>query len=182
MHLLQGAGRGRVALSKPAVSLLVTAALVLAIDQATKAAARAYLAVAPPVQLIPGIFELNYVHNTGAAFGLLAGMRPLFVLTSLVVLAGLAFVWLRYHPDGRFIVIALGLVTGGTLGNLTDRVLAGRVTDFFYLHYWPVFNVADSAIVVGVAVLVVWLLFRPDEADKADAPDPDARDAGAGAG
>lgn len=177
MHLVQGAGRGRVALRKPAVTLLVTAALVLATDQATKAAARAYLALAPPIPVIPGVFELSYVHNRGAAFGLMSGMRPLFIVTSLLVLAAIAYVWFRYRLNGGFIVLALGLVCGGTVGNLIDRAVSGQVTDFFYLHFWPVFNIADSAIVVGVSILVVWLLFHPDERRAAE----DERD-GAGDG
>jgi signal peptidase II len=160
---MQGMGRGRVPLRRPAVTLLVTAVLTLAIDQTTKVWARALLAPARSIAIIPGVFELSYIHNTGAAFGVLAGGRSIFIATSLVVLAGIAFVWFRYHPRGSFIVLALGLVSGGALGNLIDRVVAGQVTDFLYLHYWPVFNVADSAIVVGVAILVLWLLFRPDE-------------------
>lgn len=160
-------GRGRVALRRPAVTLLVTAVLTLAIDQTTKAAVRALLAPARSIAIIPGVFELSYIHNTGAAFGLMAGGRPIFIATSLLVLAGIAYVWFRYRPRGSFVVLALGLVSGGALGNLIDRVVAGQVTDFLYLHYWPVFNVADSAIVVGVAILVLWLLFRPDEEDAA---------------
>jgi signal peptidase II len=150
----------------------VTAALVFAIDQATKAAARAYLALAPPIPIVPGVFELSYVHNRGAAFGLMAGMQPLFIVTSLLVLGGIAYVWFRYHPNGGFIVLALGLVCGGAVGNLVDRAVSGQVTDFFYLHFWPVFNIADSAIVVGVSILVIWLLFHADEAEVApEAPD-----------
>lgn len=160
-------GRGRVALRRPAVTLLVTAVLTLAIDQTTKAAVRALLAPARSVAIIPGVFELSYIHNTGAAFGLMAGGRPIFIATSLLVLAGIAYVWFRYRPRGSFVVLALGLLSGGALGNLIDRVVAGQVTDFLYIHYWPVFNVADSAIVVGVAILILWLLFRPDEEDAA---------------
>jgi signal peptidase II len=168
-------GRGPVAIRRPGLTLLITAALTLAADQATKAAVRAYLSPARSIPLLPGIFELSYVRNTGAAFGVMQGQRVLFVITTLAVLGGIAFVWFYYRPRGPLVVAALGLVCGGALGNLTDRVTTGRVTDFLYVHFWPVFNLADSAVVVGVCILVVWLLFYHDE-DGADA------DAGSDAG
>lgn len=163
-------GRGQVALRKFGFALLAVAALTVIADQASKAAVRAYLQPSVSVPIVPGIFELSYVRNTGAAFGMMAGQRVLFILTSLAVLAGIAFVWFRYRPRIWYVVLALGLVTGGAVGNLIDRVVVGRVTDFLYVHFWPVFNVADSAIVVGVAILVVWLLFRRDDSETPEGP------------
>ncbi len=144
----------------------------VAADQASKAAVRAYLPPSHSIPLVPGVLDLNYVRNSGAAFGLLEGQRLFFILTALAVLAGIAFVWFRYKPDAWYVVPALGLVVGGALGNLADRVLVGRVTDFLYLHFWPVFNLADSAIVVGVTVLVFWLLFRHDDEDEEEPVPP----------
>lgn len=138
---------------------------------------RTQLTPSRSIVLIPGVFEISRVHNTGAAFGLMAGQRLLFIAVTAVVLAGIAWVWMTYRPTGRLVVMALGLVTGGALGNLVDRVAVGRVTDFLNVHPWPVFNVADSAVVVGVTILVVWLLFRPDDEDE-QASAPSASDSG----
>lgn len=166
-------GRGRVALRRPAVTLLVTAVLTLAIDQTTKAAVRALLAPARSVAIIPGVFELSYIHNTGAAFGLMAGGRPIFIATSLLVLAGIAYVWFRYRPRGSFVVLALGLLSGGALGNLIDRVRSRQgVVDFIDIGFgsarWPTFNVADVAVSTG-AVLLAWVLWYSDQQEGAGA-------------
>lgn len=140
-------------------------------DQVSKAAARAYLSPSRSIPIVPGIFELSYVRNTGGAFGIMSGQQWLFIATSFAVLAGIAFVWRHYHPREWYVVAALGLVVGGATGNLVDRLAFGRVTDFLYLRLWPVFNVADSGIVIGVAVLVVWLLFVKDDEHEHPAED-----------
>ena len=107
-------------------------------------------------------FNLVLVHNTGAAFSFLAGaggwQRWFFMVVSIVV--SVAIVWmLRRHHGERLMATALALVLGGALGNLYDRVTIGQVVDFVQLHaggyYWPAFNVADSAISIGV-VLLIW--------------------------
>lgn len=142
---------------------------VLIADQVTKALVRAKLTVGASVPFIDGFMDLTHVRNTGAAFGLFPGGVPVFVGISTVVLAGIVWVWWRIKPRSTWAVLALGLVAGGALGNLIDRVTAGRVTDFFDVGWWPVFNVADIALDVGVTLLLVWLLFSREmnEADPA---------------
>jgi signal peptidase II len=139
---------------------------VLGIDQIAKAAVRARFAPGETTDFIPGVLNLTYVRNVGAAFGLLPGRQPLFVLTSLVVLLVIGAYWRRSRPKLAPVVIALGLVCGGAVGNFIDRVWLGKVTDFFEFAFFdfPVFNVADSAIVIGVGILIAWLLFTPDPA------------------
>jgi signal peptidase II len=149
-------------LRRPAVALAAMAAAVLVLDQVTKAAVRAY--ISPPgtsIELVGRLLRLTYVRNTGAAFGLLPGHRVMFIAVSMLVLGGIAVYWWRVRPARALVVLALGLLSGGALGNLVDRVSVGRVTDFIEVPYIPVFNVADSAIVVGVSVLMWWLLFGP---------------------
>jgi signal peptidase II len=147
--------------------LLLSAAIVVA-DLATKAWITHLFA---PGELYPvtSYFNLVLVYNTGAAFSFLAGaggwQRWFFVGVSTVV--SIAIVWmLRKHHRDTFLSFALALVLGGALGNLYDRVTLGQVVDFVQLHaagyYWPAFNVADSAISVGV-VLLVWDSFRGKE-------------------
>ena len=140
--------------------LALSLAVVIA-DFATKAWITRVFAPGEVLVLTP-FFNLVLVHNTGAAFSFLAGaggwQRWFFIAISIVVSA--AIVWmLRRHHEDRLMAIALALVLGGALGNLYDRVSLGQVVDFVQLHaagyYWPAFNVADSAITIGV-VLLVW--------------------------
>jgi len=143
---------------------------VLLADQVTKALVRAKLAVGASVPLVDGFMDLTHVRNTGAAFGLFPGRLPIFIGISTLVLGGIAWVWWRMKPRSTWAVLALGLVAGGATGNLIDRVVAGRVTDFFDVGWWPVFNVADIALDVGVAVLLVWLLFSSEVSDADPVP------------
>lgn len=148
----------------------VTLVGVLIADQVTKALVRAKLAVGASVPLIDGFMDLTHVRNSGAAFGLFPGRMPVFIGIATLVLAGIAWVWWRMKPQSTWAVLALGLVAGGATGNLIDRIMAGRVTDFFDVGWWPVFNVADIALDVGVAVLLVWLLFSSETNDADTAP------------
>ncbi|MDR3687408.1 MAG: signal peptidase II [Coriobacteriia bacterium] len=146
---------------------MAIASAILICDQVVKAVARSALQLGQPVPLIPGLVRLVMVHNTGAAFGLFQGGRPVFVLTSLLVLFVIAAYWRRVRPSAWPVVIALALIAGGSIGNLIDRALVGQVTDFFEFTFveFPVFNVADMAIVCGVALLMVWVLFGPQPAE-----------------
>jgi signal peptidase II len=138
------------------VRLLLTAALVLLVDQVTKEMALRWLEDGP-FDIVSGAITLRLAYNSGGAFGILSGMPGVFLLATLAVVA-LILVWVRSLEDARWIV-PLGLIVGGGLGNVTDRVvrdLDGRVVDFVDLHVWPVFNVADMAIVTGVGLLIIF--------------------------
>ena len=146
-------------------AFLATAAAIVVADQATKALARSSLALNQSVPVIDGVFWLTRVHNTGAAFGMLRGAQWFLVGTSLVVLAGIVWAMVRVHPRSPLVRTGLALVAGGAVGNLIDRVVLGGVTDFFDAGWFPVFNVADIALDVGVALIVVWLLFSHEHED-----------------
>jgi len=137
---------------------------VLALDQGSKALVRADIAEGASIPLLSGVFHLTHVRNMGAAFGLFPGRQPVFVLTVTVVLVAIAAYWRRSRPDAWPIVVALGAIAGGSIGNAIDRLMLGAVTDFFdfTLIDFPVFNVADSAIVIGVGILIGWLLLVPE--------------------
>lgn len=145
----------------------LTIALIVA-DQITKALVRARLSPAESIELIRDALYLTHVRNTGAAFGLIPGGRALFIATSTLVLIGIGAYVYRTRPRAGWLVVALSLVTAGAAGNLIDRSIHGRVTDFmdFSLIHFPVFNVADSAIVIGVGMLIVWILFGPEPGDE----------------
>jgi signal peptidase II len=135
--------------------LLAAAAGVIAIDQLTKQWALAALAEGP-VDVIDGVLSLTLTYNSGGAFGLLQGL-PGFFLVATVAVIGVIMIWAHRLDDTRMIV-PLGMVLGGGLGNLWDRIFrdtGGRVVDFIDLHVWPVFNLADSSIVLGVALILL---------------------------
>ena len=144
------------------LAALVALAVVLA-DQATKALVERTLVLHETIPLTP-FFALSYVRNTGAAFGVLAaapvGVRlPLFLAVTVVATAAVLSYLRRTPADQRWRVAALGAILGGALGNLLDRVRYGEVVDFLDLHWgglhWPAFNVADAAITVGVAIVLL---------------------------
>ncbi|HZB03615.1 MAG TPA: signal peptidase II [Actinomycetota bacterium] len=134
------------------------AALVYAIDRVTKVLVEANLQDRPPVELIPGVLELRFTTNPGGAFGIFGDLSWLFVLISVVVVGAIVFA--SRNLPSTISAVGLGLVLGGAIGNLTDRLLrgpglGGEVVDFIDLQVWPVFNLADTGIVVGAALLLL---------------------------
>jgi signal peptidase II len=152
------------------IAVLLLAGAVVALDQVTKAVVLRHLVLGAPVSVVDGLLDLTLVLNPGLAFGLLGGLPPAWrwtvAMLSLVALVVLARVALRVlpagGPTGR---LAIGLIFGGAVGNLIDRARFGAVVDFVDVHWrgwhWPAFNVADSAITVGVALLALRLLGEP---------------------
>ncbi len=144
---------------KPRLVVLLT----VAGDQLTKSAIRAALRPTQSIPLIPSVLHLTYVQNTGAAFGLFQGYTGVFILLSVAVTAWILAVFLRTRsPMPRLTATGLALVLSGALGNLIDRVRFGYVVDFIDIRIWPVFNVADSAITIGVGLLLWQSLFLRD--------------------
>jgi signal peptidase II len=139
---------------------LAVAAAIVVLDQATKQIAIAELADGAPVDLFLG-FELDYVTNTGIAFGFLEDGVGLVIAITAATLA-LLVAWFAVAPTRPGLWLASGLIVGGALGNLADRIRVDAVTDFLDPPYWPAFNLADVAITAGVAVLLVVYL-RPVE-------------------
>jgi len=144
---------------------------VLLLDQISKSLVLTYLGPARqdgPVQIviIPRVLRLIYVENTGAAFGVLQGRNPALAFLAVIVVAILA-VWFRsIATTSRWGALALGLQVGGALGNVLDRFRHGFVIDFIDVPHWPTFNLADSAITVGVILLALILLERDLRARK----------------
>ena len=147
------------------------AALVLILDQVTKLAVMSHLVPYQAVIPVTGFFNLVHVHNTGAAFSLLAdqpGWQRSVFLAIGVGGSGLILYLLRQRRGRPLFAVALGLILGGAGGNIIDRVLYGHVIDFLNFHvagwHWPAFNVADSGITVGAVLLVLDSLRKPDKA------------------
>lgn len=140
----------------------LVAVLVIVLDQFTKKLVTHYFELHASVPVIPNFFDLVYVRNKGAAFGILADSAyrvPVLLVTTSVAVVFLVWLYRQYRPDQLLARCGLSLVLGGAVGNLIDRLRFGEVVDFIYVHwydhYWPAFNVADSAICVGVGMLLL---------------------------
>jgi signal peptidase II len=129
----------------------LVAAFVLALDQVSKALVNGSIALGDSRHVLPGV-SLVHAENSGVAFSLLTGSEAVVVVVTLVIVAAvLAF--FATHRRRRLLWLATGMIVGGALGNLLDRVRAGAVTDFIQLPHWPAFNLADASITLGVVAL-----------------------------
>ncbi|KIQ08117.1 hypothetical protein RU01_20510 [Rhodococcus sp. MEB064] len=163
--------------------LVTVAAVVLALDLATKIAAVALIAPGERVGIVGDTVTLRLVRNAGAAFSMATGMTWLLTLVAVAVVIGVVRIG-RTLRSGWW-ALGLGLVLGGALGNLIDRFfrapgpLQGHVVDFVSIGWWPVFNVADSSIVCGAILLVAITVFgiEPDGRRRSDATDDSSDDA-----
>jgi signal peptidase II len=142
--------------------LLVVSALVLVLDQMTKLYIDRSMTLHSSIPVVEGFFNITYLRNKGAAFGILANSSfrlPFFILVSMVAACVIFVVIKRLRDDQKLAAFSLSLIFSGALGNLIDRVRLGEVIDFldahWYDHHWPAFNVADSAICVGVFLLAI---------------------------
>ena len=150
----------------------------LLLDQVTKALIMLKLPLGSQAPLIPGLLNLVHIHNKGAAFGLLSGWGAefawlFFVATTALVLVVLGYLLWRLPDDHWPAALGYSLILTGALGNLIDRVRLGEVVDFIDVYWgryhWPAFNVADSLVCVGTAILV-WVIIRDEK--TADASNP----------
>ncbi len=147
----------------------VTALIIILADQATKFMAAGALQAVPcrKTAVIENFFYFTLVHNRGAAFGIFPRQSFLFIILSLVTISLLLLFYRRLFASGKIARIAGGLILGGAVGNLIDRIRFDHVVDFldfqFGTYHWPAFNVADSAICIGVALLIVIAVFGKDK-------------------
>lgn len=144
--------------------------LLVGLDQLTKYWADMFLMGQPDIELWPGVFHLAYVKNRGAAFGMMQGKQTFFVVITIAILIGILWYWRQIPKNkaGKWMKVALVLVISGAIGNLIDRVLLDYVRDMFYfiLIDFPVFNVADICVVVGVFLMFPILIFGDIEGKK----------------
>lgn len=128
------------------------------IDQASKAVVQALMGQGESIAVAPPFFYFTYIQNPGAAFGLLAYQTTLFVTITVLLVAGVLLGYRKISPGRRTLQYGLGLIVGGALGNMVDRLRFGKVVDFLDFRVWPVFNLADTAIVIGAFLLVLVLM------------------------
>ncbi len=162
-------------LSRSAALLYGVAAGAFLLDRLSKAWVEHTLVGRPPIRVIPGVLSLSYTTNSGGAFGFGRSAPWLFAGATIVV--GIVIVFASTRAMRPSVAVGLGLILGGALGNLTDRIangpgFGGAVTDFIDLHVWPVFNLADTAIVIGAILLAVTSTFGGDERERRPSSDP----------
>lgn len=135
--------------------MYIIAVLILVLDQVSKYAVRAAMHLNQSLTLIPKVLHLTYVRNTGAAFGILAGKRIFFIIASIIVVGAL-LIYSREVKHSVRLKWAFGLMLGGAVGNLLDRIIFHWVTDFIDVQFFPpIFNIADSALVIGVCLFAL---------------------------
>ena len=150
--------------------IAATALATLAADQVTKYLVRENMAIGESWPR-EGFFRLTHGTNTGSAFGLFQDQTTILTIASLFAI-GFIIYFYRSHSDRTWITrVTVGLLLGGAVGNLIDRVVAGRVTDFIDVGPWPIFNLADSSITVGITLLIASLALtggKPEEVESSD--------------
>ena len=166
LNLLPGFSRS-MAIAK-VVKLMMVSGTIIVADQISKMIILRSIPLYETIPVIPGFFNMTHIHNPGGAFGFMAGQGPevrslLFLAMSSLAAVVIVFFYLRTPAACSWLSTALLLIFGGAIGNMIDRFRFGEVVDFldFYAggYHWPAFNVADSGITVGMAILVYHLLF-----------------------
>jgi signal peptidase II len=151
------------------IFLVIVAGSVLGLDLFTKMLILAHVPLGSAIPVVPGLFDLTHVHNPGGAFGFLAAMGPqargvIFILVSLVAVAVVLWFYMQTPVQQRWLAFGFALICGGAIGNLLDRLRFGVVIDFIDVYigtlHWPAFNIADSAITVGVTIFAFHVIFR----------------------
>lgn len=158
------------------MQLILIAIAVLLLDQASKIYIIRNMNLGDSLPVINNIFHITYVNNPGAAFSILQHQTGLLIGIAVLLLISVIYYYPRLPQGHPLLHTGIGLQVGGAVGNLLDRVRTGYVTDFIDFRIWPVFNIADMAIVGGVTLLLLEILRTPGEGKK----DAENREAGTG--
>lgn len=143
------------------------------LDQLTKwiVVHRLSLQLHESIHVIPGIFSITRVHNSGIAFGLFPGLPDVFMVITLVSMLIVLYFYLTVEPRSALLTVGCALILGGAMGNLLDRFRFNYVVDFINFSFWPAFNIADSSVSIGVALLLADF-FRGKKGTAEDVSDP----------
>ncbi|MBI2208056.1 signal peptidase II [Candidatus Woesearchaeota archaeon] len=142
------------------LTVFSTALIIVIIDQIAKFLIKTNFQLNQTLPIINNIFHLTYIHNFGAGFGILQQQRWILVFISIIVIGFIFYYLDRINKKERLLQLLVGFVLGGTIGNLTDRLIYGYVIDFLDFRIWPVFNFADSFVSIGVIGLIIYFWKR----------------------
>ena len=156
------AERGETDRRRAVLSALAVALFVFLLDRGLKSLVEGSMRLGESIELIPGLLSLTYIENDGGAFGILGG-NHLLLLTGSAVAVSVVLWMLVSGPGSKLNTLGCGLILGGAAGNLLDRLIKGEVTDYVHFSFWYIFNAADAAITVGVALLLVSVLRSPEK-------------------
>ena len=131
-------------------------------DQAVKHLVRTTMVQGQSIPIIENIFHITYIENPGAAFGILANQRMLFLILTAVIVGVMIYLYCSLSNKKSLTAISLGIVVSGAIGNFIDRFMQGTVTDFLDFRIWPIFNIADIAICVGLALICYFIIKGED--------------------
>lgn len=144
-------------MSKKSIVVFSIALLIVILDQLTKYTIKQSLQLNQSIPVIKNIFHLTYITNTGSAFGLFKGFNFIFILFSVIVVVAILHYLKKIKNNEKALQFSVGLLLGGTIGNLIDRLLHDAVIDFIDFRIWPVFNIADSAVTISIILLIALL-------------------------
>ncbi len=159
-------------MNKKYIPLIAYTPLIVIIDQLTKTYIDNEMRLYQSIELLENFFHITYIRNKGAAFGILSGADesvriPFFLVISAIAIAVIFYILYTYQEESKLFPLSLALILGGAVGNMIDRLRFGEVVDFldvhWYGHHWPAFNVADMAISIGVAFLIINMLFEKEK-------------------
>ena len=156
------------------ISAIITVLLIIVtvvLDQVSKLLVVANMSLGQSVDVIPGIFRFTYIHNYGAAFGSMANSRWIFMILSTVAIIAILVYMFWKKPQEKLLLVSLGLIAGGGIGNMIDRVCLGYVVDFLDFCAFPklwmwIFNVADACVCIGAGMLALWMILDTIKEEK----------------
>jgi signal peptidase II len=132
-------------------------------DQTVKHLVRTTMVQGQSIPIIENIFHITYIENPGAAFGILANQRMLFLILTAVIVGVMIYLYCSLSNKKSLTAISLGIVVSGAIGNFIDRFMQGTVTDFLDFRIWPIFNIADIAICVGLALICYFIIIKGED-------------------
>jgi signal peptidase II len=145
------------------VPILLVVLIVVFIDQLSKFYIRTHMVSGASIPVVKDVFHITYVLNPGAAFGLFEHQTIFFLIVAVGLVVGAIYFYPRIPQQYRLLRFGIGLMVGGAIGNVIDRIKTGYVVDFFDFRIWPVFNIADAAIVCGVGCIVFTMIYLHKE-------------------
>ena len=153
------------------MDFLIGVLLVILADQVSKIWIASHMELGESIPIINKIFHLTYIQNPRSAFGLLPFSNKTFIIIGIIIIVlGIIFLG-RLARSDKLVLYSFVLILGGSLGNLIDRFRVGSVIDFLDLRIWPIFNIADSAMNIGIFILIVHYLFRQEKPPKEKEPE-----------
>lgn len=144
-------------MNKKHITIFSISLIIILLDQLTKYLVRQNIQLNESLPIIKNVLHLTYITNTGSAFGLFKGLNSFFVILSFVVICGIFYFSKKIKNSENVMQFAIGLLLGGTIGNLIDRLVFGAVIDFIDFRIWPVFNIADSSVTISIILLIILL-------------------------